>query len=305
MNPGDTIRFHMFDAPIPGGGGRAFEVVVDDLTTGQTGFMQASARNGFANTSIATCDTTPFNFQPEYNTAAKGNIVPWAALQTNISTEYETGHWEPCNTLTDAGLFPVSSTFSDTYYNVCHGPYEDAADSYPESNEPSDAFCYPAGDTHGALHSAPDTTTGCQDDLFQNGDLDFDGTPYYAEWPVGPQPTSKFPGSFVEQLPTSRGAPYRQFFIQTDIALSESTCSGTTTAGCNVPPGGPGDFYPYWSRATSPHGCTLEFGNVSWGRGVNDYGQDAQYGSDLVATLGYPEFEGPVMKNTCSGRGRP
>ena len=93
--------------------------------------------------------------------------------------------------------------------------------------------------------------------------------------------------------------------MQTDIALSESTCSGTTsTAGCSVPPAGPGDFYPYWSRVTSPHGCTLEFGNVSSGRGVNDYGQDAQYGSDQIATLGYPEYEGPVMSNNCSGRGR-
>ena len=305
MNPGDTIRFHMWDAPIPGGGGRAFEVYVDDLTTGQTGWMQASANNGFANTSMATCDTTPFNFQPEYNTAAKGNIVPWAALQTNISTEYETGHWESCDTVTDPGQFPVSPTQTDTYYNVCNGPYENAPDpEYPESNEPSDAFCYPAGDTHGALNTQPDLTTGCQDDLFQNGDLDFDGTPYYAEWPVAPFPTNKLPGAFVELLPTSGGSQYQQFFMQTDIALSESICNGTTGAGCVVPPGGPGDFYPYWTRVTSPFGCAIEFGNVSSGFGVNDYGQDAQYGSVLSSTLGYPEFEGPVMRNNCSRRGR-
>jgi hypothetical protein len=55
---------------------------------------------------------------------------------------------------------------------------------------------------------------------------------------------------------------------------------------------------------TSPQGCTLEFGNVSSGAGVNDFGQDAQYGSDQIATLGYPEFEGPVMKNSCGARGK-
>jgi hypothetical protein len=308
MNPGDTIRFHMWDAPIPGGGGRAFEVYVDDLTTGQTGWMQASAKNGFANTSISNCSTTPFNFEPEYNTAAKANIVPWAALATNISTEYETGHWEPCSSLSDS-LTPNPFDPADTgrTYNECNGPYETAGG--PEGAETGDGLCYYAGDTHPGFDGPgtstdPDVTTGCQDNYLQNGDLDFDGTPYYAEWPVGPSPTAKLPGSFVEQLPTSGGAPYQQLFMQTDIALSESTCSGTTTAGCSVPPAGPGDFYPYWSRVTLSHGCTLEFGNVSSGRGVNDYGQDAQYGNDQIATLGYPEYEGPVMRNNCFGRGR-
>jgi hypothetical protein len=58
MNPGDTIRLRMFDAPAPGGGD-AFEVVMYDLTTHQSGFRQASAANGFQNTSIANCSGTP------------------------------------------------------------------------------------------------------------------------------------------------------------------------------------------------------------------------------------------------------
>ena len=44
--------------------------------------------------------------------------------------------------------------------------------------------------------------TGCEDNYFQNGDLDFDGSPYWPEWPTGAQPTATFPGSFVQQLPT-------------------------------------------------------------------------------------------------------
>ncbi len=298
LNPGDRIVIHMFDAPAPGGGD-AFEVAVRDLSTGQSGWMQASAANGFASTSINDCSGTPYNFQPEYSTAKAANIIPWAALQTNISTEFETGHWEPCTSVTDPGTYTLpGGVLTDTYYNVCNGPYED--NDADESTEPSDAFCYPQGDTHGALHSAPDETTGCEDDLFQNGDLDFDGTPYYADWPVGPNPTEKLPGSFVENLPsTNGGEQYSQFFTQTDIALSESTCSGTSTVGCTVPPQGPGGFYPYWSRVSGFGGCTLEFGNVSHGPGVNDLGGDAQYGSDLLATLGYPEFEGPVMRNSC------
>jgi hypothetical protein len=301
MNPGDRLRVTMSDAPVPGGGGaKAFKVVIDDLTTGQSGTMQASAKNGFQNTSITDCSGTPHNFQPEYNTAAKQNIVPWAALQTNISTQFETGHWEPCTSVTTPGVFTFSGGVTDTYDNTCVGPYETGAEN--KSEEPSDAFCYPQGDTHGALHSAPDTVTGCLDDLAQNGDLDFDGTPYYPEWPTSQNPTSTFPGSFVQQLPSTKGSQYNQFFIQTDLALSESTCSGTTTAGCSVPPPGPGNFYPYWSRVGSRDGCVLEFGNVHSGSGVNDFGQDAQYGSDQIATLGYPEYEGPVMDNSCSSK---
>jgi len=297
MNPGDTIRVHMFDAPAPGGGD-AFEVVIDDLTTGQSGFMQASAHNGFADTSITDCSGTPFNFQPEYSTAAKSNIVPWAALQTDISTEFEIGHWEGCTGLSHPSRLTLAPGITDIYYNSCHSPYETLGRS--EASEPSDALCYPQGDTHGQLASEPDLITGCLDDLQQNGDLDFDGTPYWPEWPTGAQPTAKFPGSFVESLPTSGGGGYQQYFVQTDVALSESSCSSTSAVGCSVPPPGPGQFYPYWSRvgATSAS-CTLQFGNVASGAGVNNLGEDAQYGADQIQTLGYPEFEGPVQTNTC------
>lgn len=308
MNPGDQITVHMFDARA-GRGAHAFEVVIDDLTTGQSGYMQASAANGFASTSMADCSGTPYNFQPEYATAQKANIVPWAALQTNISTEFEIGHFEPCTKVTGASSLPIAPGLSDTYYNTCHGPYETAGGGNGDSSksaEPSDAFCYPAGDTHGALNSAPDLMTGCMDNYAQNGDLDFDGTSYWPEWPTGPQPTATFPGSFVQQLPTSNGGQYAQFFLQTDTALSESSCQASG-AGCAIPaPGSPGNFYPYWTRVSSggsTASCTLEFGNVSSGAGVNDFGGDAQYGTDQQPTLGYPEFEGPVMSNACGGSG--
>src|SRR5579875_11425 len=78
MNPGDIITLRIFDAPAPGGG-MALKTVIHDWSTGQTGYMQASAANGFMNTSIADCSGTPFNFQPEYNTASRQNIIPWAA----------------------------------------------------------------------------------------------------------------------------------------------------------------------------------------------------------------------------------
>lgn len=150
----------------------------------------------------------------------------------------------------------------------------------------------------------------CQDNLYQNGDLDFDGSPYRTEWPTGASPTSLYPSSFVESLPTTGGSQYAKWFIQTDIALSESTCtisSSNVVSGCSVPPSGsevdtPSHtaFYPYWSEVYSHGKCTIEFGNVSSGVGVNDFGMDAQYGVNEFTKFGYPEYEGASKDNTCS-----
>jgi hypothetical protein len=304
MNPGDTITTHMFDAPVPGGG-EAFEVVINDLTTHQTGFMQASAANGFMSTSPSDCSGTPFNFQPEYNTAAKDNIIPWAALQTDVSTEFETGHMEVCTSLSNPvpNFFDSLDTGGD--YGQCNGPYESSTTADSSTDETSDANCFAQGDTHPG-YAGPGTSTApvqvdnCQDNVFQNGDLDFDGTPYWKEWPTGLNPTL-YPGSFLEQFPTSNGRQYSQFFFQTDVALSESTCTPSTLSGCTVPPKGPGGFYPYWTQDQFGDVCALEFGNVSSGPGAITYGQDEQYGTNMFPTLGYPEFEGPVH-NTCGAQ---
>ena len=156
MMPGDKISVHMYDAAVPGGG-KAFKAVVDDLTSGKIGYMQASAANGFANTSIVDCTGSPFNFQPEYSSAAKANIVPWAALQTDVSTEYETGHFEPCSSISQPGQYTVAPGITDKFWNECHGVYENTAPGGDGSGQPEagDAFCYPAGDTHGALNGPP------------------------------------------------------------------------------------------------------------------------------------------------------
>jgi hypothetical protein len=111
----------------------------------------------------------------------------------------------------------------------------------------------------------------------------------------------------VESFPTTNGhQQYSQFFMQTDIALSESTCLGNTlpggggTRGCTVPPQGPGNFYPYWTEAHGFGSCLLEFGNVGGDRPfLTNFGKDAEYGQNLFGTLGYPEFEGAVHNNTC------
>jgi hypothetical protein len=301
MNPGDHIGVHMFDAPAPGGGD-AFEVVVHDFTQHTSGFMQASAANGFQNTSITNCSGTPFNFQPEFSTAARANVVSWAALQTNISTEFETGHFEPCTSLSKPlKSNPFDPADTGGTYNGCSGPYERAGGPDQKTPETGDALCYYKGNTHPGYagpgtSTPPNEVTGCQDNVFQNGDIDFDGTSYYADWPTGNSPTT-FPSTFLEQFPSTNGHSYSQYFLQTDVALSESTC--TPTAGCTVPPQGPGNFYPYWTQVSSS-ACALEFGNISSSPPfLTDFGKDAQYGTAQWSTLGYPEFIGPNHSVAC------
>ena len=279
MDPGDTIVIHMFDASVKGGG-RALEVTEDDLTNHTSGFMIASAKNGFMNTDPTTCDGSPFNFQPEYSSASPNNIVPWGPGAYNINTEYEVGHFEPCTSLTG----PDTST-GDLFFDNCVGPYEASGEDQTVNPdlEPNDAPCYPFGDTHGGT-AAPNLVTGC--DVFYDaiGDLDYDGTSYWADWPTSAYP-GKFPGATAQVAPTSNGSPYSRIQFVTDMSATEENCNTQTGAGCIMPPPGPGHFYPYWTLVRDPQlGCTWQFGNA--GRTGNSFGGDAQWGSVTPTSIG-------------------
>jgi hypothetical protein len=274
MNPGDTIRARIFDAAVPGG--HALETRIDDLTTGQSGFMIASAANGFMSTSPIDCSGTPFNYEPEYSSAAVGNIVPWAALQANINTQFEIGHFTPCNSVSGPGTFKAG-TFTDKFFFNCHGIYERAGppDGGGTNPEVTDAPCYRQGDTHGG-RADPNKVTGCIQFFTQNGDIDFDGTSYWPNYPNSVNPDS-FPSTFQQMQPvTNGGAGYDRVLFETDVAASESTCSPSTLAGCAAPPPqAPGKFYPYWTQAKVGGQCVWEFGQMTNG---HTFGGAAQYG---------------------------
>jgi hypothetical protein len=93
MNQGDHLRVTIMDAPGDTMGGVMTRI--DDLTTGQSGFMIASASNGYQSANPNTCAPTNFSFHPEFATAKVGNFVPWAALQANVNVAWEIGHFEP------------------------------------------------------------------------------------------------------------------------------------------------------------------------------------------------------------------
>jgi hypothetical protein len=284
MRPGDVITVHMFNAKIPGG--HALEARETDLTTGQSGFMIASAANGFMTTSMADCSGTPFNFQPEYSSARAQNVIPWGFGPYMINSQFEIGHFEPCTSL--SGLVTGSG---DPFYLNCLGPYETTAEN--PGLEPDDAPCYPFGDTHGGT-AAPNLVTGCP--VFNDavGDLDYDGTPYYPDWPDSVTP-DRFPSTFLQLQPTTvRGHRYPEIQFTTNNSATQlnTNCSPITGANCVLPPPGPGNFYPYWTQARVGGLCVWEFGNM---RNGNTFGGDAQYGKVGPTTLG--AFAGPVRPN--------
>ena len=88
--------------------------------------MQASAGNGFANTNMADCSGTPFTWHAEYSTASQQNQVPWAALEGGVLMEQEIGHFESCDSLTNAdpynAIYTDNSSYSDpSVFQTCDG----------------------------------------------------------------------------------------------------------------------------------------------------------------------------------------
>jgi len=332
MNPGDVLKVSITD---PAAG---FTTRVTDLNTGQTGFMTASAANGFMNTNVQTCDGTPFTFHAEYNTAAQENQVPWAALEGGVLMQQEIGHFETCNSV--ANQFPISFPgFSDPQvFQTCMGGSEgkNATGEGPCNpntgicqnattegvNGPvacptndagsgalcefSDGECINAG-TRTVLENGVATTehmavTGCLDNLFQNGDLDFDGTDYQGRsWPDGSAntPTAwQYLGPFGPD-----GRLYPQIQFETNAPASESLCNTTTGVNCVVKPLG-SNFYPFWSMNNRQFGqaCTWNFGNVLPVT-RNTFGKTAQYGTPDLArfggTLTSPVQTNPALQPGC------
>ncbi|PZS30276.1 MAG: hypothetical protein DLM59_11445 [Pseudonocardiales bacterium] len=291
MGSGDRITVHASDADL-GGGQHALREVVTDHTTGQTGFMTASAANGFTQTSIVDCSGFLFNFEPAYNTAKPANVVPWAILQGDIFNQFEIGHFEPCNRITGPFTETVG-TFTDTAWSHCIGPYENPKDTSANNDDPP---CYPKGDTHGGV-AEPNLVTGCEPvvgPLPASSDVDFDGTSYWPDWPnkltAGP-----FPTPFLQQQPTTVGGnPYENLQFQTTVPASEASCNVATGAGCVVPPAGPGHFYPYYTLADVDGTCVWEFGHMANGR---TFGGDAQYGTFIRES-----FRSPILTNPTNCR---
>jgi hypothetical protein len=251
MKQGDKVEITINDTPA------GLLNQVQDETTGKSGFMVASAANGFFHTDPATCAMTPFSFHPEYATARFGNFVPWAVLQANVGFSIETGHFTP----------GVSG-----------------------DGDADDAPCF-----------AGPVVPGCTNDV-QSGDLDFDGTSYLPDWPDGTSNTATSLritsdlDNGIGPLSSPDGTndfehPYSKLMFESTVLGSEGN------ACCSIPPAG-APFYPFYTQARFAGLCVLTFGNDIKGATVNDFGGDAQYGSQNLAWS--PELASSgVQANPC------
>jgi len=279
INGGDTLVVSISDPP------QGFTTVIRDLTTHQTGFMVASAANGFMNTNIADCSGTPFTFHAEYNTAEQPNQVPWAAAEGGVLMEQEIGHSEVCNSVTNKDPVinpPGAAGYTDqNVFDTCKGGTEgpkavgegpcsaktglcknattqgkNGPVACPTNNPASgalcefaDANCFKQGTRIADVNGVPTTefsdANQCTDTRYQNGDLDFDGLDYIAS--SWPDGSANHPTAFEYAGPfQASGQPYPQIQFESDIGGSSALCNVTTGAGCTVPPVSAA-FYPYWS----------------------------------------------------------
>jgi hypothetical protein len=258
MNPGDQLTVSLHDSV----DGLVTKVV--DHTSHQSGFMTASAGNGFGHIVPAPtgtgCHVKYYNFHPMYSTSQPNTTVPWAAATYNVAFDTEVGHFDFCTHI-DANS-PVGAC------NGLEGPagQQEAADG-------DDAFCFPSSES--LLYPV----TGC----VNSNDPGFDGPSYVKDWPNG---KGNHPTPILFSSPLIGGTTaYSQAAFNNDLPAVETPdiggrCDIVTGHGCTDPP--PSDdgtpaFYPYYSTVSTPAGCRWAPGNMAGAPGVtNTFGGNAK-----------------------------
>jgi hypothetical protein len=271
MNQGDHLRVTITDTAA------GLLTRIDDLTTGQTGYMVASGANGFQNTDPNTCAGTNFDFHPEYDTARFGNFVFWASLQANINLAVEIGHFTPGingdHDADDAPCFP-GPTLPGCLNLAQGGDLDFDGTSYRVD--------WPDGTLNNATSLAIRSVAG-------GG--------------IGPLSRSD-EGGYSEPFPI--------IHLQTNVAASEQNCQ-PKGVDCVVPPMG-ARFYPFYAVANADDAiakadsgdsgdantCALLFGNFT-GPAINNFGRDKQYGTANLSWFFGQNSNGP-RANPCIPR---
>jgi hypothetical protein len=225
MNSGDTLTVSMHDTP------DGYFTEITDNTTGESGSMTASIRNGFRHIIWDpvrfTCKGKPYAFHAMYDRAlppmANGQPqawTTWSAHTDNVAYDVETGHFEP-------------------------------ADAASDTTSVDDPPCFTGPVIPGCFAGA--------------GDSDFDGYPYKAaDWPGG---STNTPTPNYLSSPRSNGIDaYPIVRFETDLPRIEEannggglSCDHHTGAGCTNPP--PGAFYPWYHLFKPP----ASLGSCAWG----------------------------------------
>ena len=271
LNQGDRATVTLHDTV------HGLETVVQDLTTGQTGRMVASAGNGFGQMKFVPgkskeCQMRPYDFHPMYSTSQPGVGVRWSAHSYNVAFSDEIGHFDFCSQIDPNS--PLSS---------CKG--NEGTGSDVEAADGDDNFCFASDQS--TLYPA----TGCEDSNVPG----FDGTSYQNRWPDGTanNPTSVLFGG--PRTGSSFSTTYPFIAFETDLPRVEGADLGgncqrlTTGANCVNPPptddGQPAAFYPYYSKVTLGTTCAYGIGSALPNT-VDNYGGNstAEFGPLLHST---------------------
>lgn len=279
MNPGDKLVARMHDTP------DGFQVVIQDLTTGETGSMTASIANQFGQVKFAPapsteCTNIPYAFHPMYSTSSEHTRVPWASHSYNIAFADEIGHFEYCNKVDSSGTCTVAGVTD------------------PKGIDADDLFCFSAAD------STRIQIAGCL-----GTDDDFDGVSYQHTWPGSlkdrDQDVRFNPRSvlFTSPLFTPHAwgkdelKNYSRVAFETDLPSIEINCDGRTGKSCVNPPNG-ANFYPIYSTRDDDDKCVWQHGGPYIPGTKNTFGGNstAEYGS--ILQLAYPGVRGPFFAYT-------
>jgi hypothetical protein len=285
MNPGDELIVTLADTD------HGLKITVQDVTTGQTGFMVASGANGFASVKWYpngnNCDFATHNlahdFHPAYATSSEHTRVPGAAHSYNIAFSDEIGHFEYCSSVAQEFGACTSLTGQDKKPGL------------------DDLVCVDPGffDGSGLIQIG-----GCID-----GDADFDGVPYRKDtWPGSfkdPVQDALFhtePVRFSSPLFTDRAGHMENFSrvaFESDMPRIEF---GTTPScqrhlsnpadknpgqGCVNPPKGAA-FYPFFSTRLDESGCRWQLGGRFIAGTLDDFGGNSKAEFGDILALFYP-----------------
>jgi len=315
-NNGDVLTVNLHDTPA------GFQVVIHDLTTGQSGSMTASIANGFGHPkydpTATSCTDLPYAFHPMYSTSTIDTRVYWAAHAQNIAFSDEVGHFEYCNAVVAFGGGCKTSSFPN--------PTENTRD-----RDEAPCFPYALVDPHGVTLNP--AFTGCL-----GTDVDFDGPEYQTgNWPgttggaIGGNVST--PVRFSSPLFTGPGNSglrnYQQAGFETDLPRIEGSDTSPNNncqrhvsnpadphpgMGCINPPNG-ATFYPIYSTTTASDGsCIWQEGGGSIPGTTNNFGgtSTAEYGglqllnypaAGFTVTQRFNNFNNTLTNNPCLNPG--
>ncbi len=279
MHSGDTLTVSMGDTP------NGFRIVINDITTGQSGSMTASAANQFGEVQYApspstACTNIPTNFHPMYATSSENTRVPWAAHSYNVAFSDEIGHFEYCNAV-----------------NESTGTCTTAGVSDPSGVDADDVGCFSPGD------STRIAIGGCL-----GTDVDFDGPEYSNTWPGtfsnAVQDAQVHPTPIQFTSPLFNGSSnYNRVAFEADLPRIEFATSPPCQrhisnpadpnpgAGCVNPPAG-ASFYPLYSTADSGQGCVWQLGGPFIPGTTNTFGGSSAAEFGPLLSLFYPVANG-------------